>query len=148
MRRVKAQVLDNESSNANEPEMSPLVAGILISGGGSTSRRFSIIVCSPVLGAPILVGICWEIRDKWIEGTRGRNWPTVSAVVDIVTVASMVDRTLPGKAYSSVSYYLATLTYIYSNPEQQMGDYSRRFGDKKRPRIGRIPTKALLSRST
>jgi hypothetical protein len=31
---------------------------------------------------------------------------------------------------SGDSYYLAKLTYTYNSPEQQMGDYSRRFGDK------------------
>jgi hypothetical protein len=42
----------------------------------------------------------------------------------------MTENALHFKASSSVSYYLATLTYTYRNPEQQMGDYSRRFGDK------------------
>ncbi len=28
-------------------------------------------------------------------------------------------------------YYRATLTYIYNNPEQQMGDYSRDFGKRE-----------------
>jgi len=27
-------------------------------------------------------------------------------------------------------YYLATLTYTYNNPEQQIGEYSCSFGDK------------------
>jgi hypothetical protein len=29
------------------------------------------------------------------------------------------------------SYYKATLTYVYRYPEEQMGDYSRRFGKKE-----------------
>jgi hypothetical protein len=77
------------------------------------------------------VGICRQLLAKWIKGTRGRNWPTVSAVVDIVSVAFCEDNTLRLKADLSFPYYLATLTYIYYNPEQQMGDYSRRFGNEE-----------------
>jgi len=80
-------------------------------------------------GASVLVGICWQILDNWIERTRGRNWPIVSAVVDIVSVASMEDGIPSPKAGLDHSYYLATLTYAYNNPEQ-IGEYSRRFGDK------------------
>jgi hypothetical protein len=64
------------------------------------------------------------------ERTRGRNWPTVSAAVDVVSVAFCEDNTPPLKADLNFPYYLATLTYFYRNPEQQTGDYSRRFGDK------------------
>jgi hypothetical protein len=79
----------------------------------------------------MLVGICWQLFDVWIKRTRGRNWPTASAVIDIVSVAFCKDSDLGLKASSSISYYLATLTYIYQYPEQQMGDYSRRFGKKE-----------------
>jgi hypothetical protein len=56
--------------------MTPLIAGILMRGG-STISRFSIILISLAAGAVMLVGICWQLLDKWIERTRGRNWPTV-----------------------------------------------------------------------
>jgi hypothetical protein len=109
--------------------MTPLIAGILMRGG-STISRFSIILISLAAGAVMLVGICWQLLDKWIERTRGRNWPTVSAAVDVVSVAFCEDNTPPLKADLNFPYYLATLTYFYRNPEQQTGDYSRRFGDK------------------
>jgi hypothetical protein len=96
--------------------------------------RFSIILVSLVLGVPILGGICWQMMDNWVQLTHGRNWPTVSAVVDIVSVAVMNENDLHFKAYSNINYFLATLTYTYNNPEQQMGDYSRRFGDEDEAR--------------
>jgi hypothetical protein len=38
---------------------------------------------------------------------------------------------LPGmKASTNQPYYKATLIYSYNNPQQQMGDYSRRFSNE------------------
>jgi Protein of unknown function (DUF3592) len=108
--------------------MTLLIASFLI-GAGGTDTRFWFLLISLVVGAGLLVSICWEIVDRWIKHTRGRNWPTVSAVVGIVSVAFVEDN-IPHYPANNFSYYLATLTYIYHNPEQQMGDYSRRFGDK------------------
>jgi hypothetical protein len=63
------------------------------------------------------------IIKTWIERTRGRNWPTAAATVDIVSVANVTDD-------ARLPSYLATLTYIYRNPEQQLGECSRRFSTK------------------
>ena len=109
--------------------MSPLIANILMHGGGPITRSESILILLAG-GAIMLVGICWQLLNKWIERTRGSNWPTVSAVVDIVSVASCEDNTLRLKADLNFPYYLAMLTYIYQNSGQQMGDYSRRFGNE------------------
>ena len=109
--------------------MIPLIANIVMRSGGPITR-FEIILFSLAAGAVILVAIFRGIVEDWIERTRGRNWPTVTAVVDIVSVAFCEDSTLRLKADLDFPYYLATLTYIYQYPEQQMGDYSRRFGDK------------------
>lgn len=80
---------------------------------------------------PFLLGaICWGAVEDVIERFHGRNWPTVSAVIDIVSIAFIPDEVPSPKADLSDSYYLATLTYSYRNPEQQLGDYSRRFGNK------------------
>jgi len=68
----------------------------------------------------------------WIRRLRGRNWPTVSAVIDIVSVSLEDDSFIPAqKASFDQPYYKATLTYIYHYPEAQMGDYSRDFGSKE-----------------
>jgi len=82
--------------------------------------------------AVALVAICWTKFSDWVERTRCRNWPKVPAVIDIVSVAFIEDDNLiPAQKASLVdSCYRATLTYIYNNPEQQMGDYSRDFGNK------------------
>jgi hypothetical protein len=110
--------------------MTSLIASSLVFAGGPITR-FEIILISLAVGAVMLVAICWQILDNWIKRTRGRNWPTVPAVVDIVSVAFIEDDTPGMKAYPDLSSYQATLTYIYHNPEQQMGDYSRSFGKKE-----------------
>lgn len=106
-----------------------LFAYILMHGGGPITRS-EIILISLAAGAVMLVSICWQLLDQWIERSRGRNWPIVPAVVDVVSVAFCEDNTSSLKADLNFPYYLATLTYFYRNPEQQTGEYSRRFGDK------------------
>ncbi|HEV2463685.1 MAG TPA: DUF3592 domain-containing protein [Acidobacteriaceae bacterium] len=109
--------------------MTQIIANVLIRGGAGT--RFWFILIALVAGAIIFEGICEQTLRTWIKRTRGRNWPAVSAVVDIVSVASCEDDSLlPTKADLSFPYYLATLTYTYNNPEKQMGEYRRRFGDE------------------
>ena len=98
------------------------------SGGPITG--FGIILIILAIGLILLVGICGQLLKNWIERTRGRNWPAVSAVVDIVSVAFFNDEIIPYSANSYHPYYLATLTYIYQYPEQQMGEYRRRFGNE------------------
>src|ERR1700686_2300698 len=67
-------------------------------------------------GIVMLVAIGRVIVGGWIERTRSRDWPTVSAVVDIVSVAYCEPAGSPilyFKASSYNPYYQATLTYIY-----------------------------------
>jgi hypothetical protein len=109
--------------------MTPLIAGILMRGGG-TITRFEVELFFLFAGSVMLVSICWQLLDNWKKRTRGRNWPTVPAVIDIVSVAFIPDETPNMRAYPDLSYYQATLTYTYNNPDQQMGDYSRRFGNE------------------
>jgi len=61
---------------------------------------------------------------QWRERVRGRDWPTISAMVDVVSV---VPQTMQGKGGESIVGYLATLTYFYRNPELQMGECCRMF---------------------
>lgn len=110
--------------------MTPSIASILMRGGGAPITRLEVILLSLVAGAIMLVAICWDVVAALVKRFRGRNWPTVSAVIDLVSVAFIEDD-MPGmKAYPDQSYYKATLTYLYNNPEQQMGDYSRSFGNE------------------
>jgi len=107
----------------------PLIASIVMQSGG-TGTRFWLILIALAAGAAMLVGICWQLLDNWVRRTRGRKWPTVSAVVDVVSVAFFEDNPIGFNASIDFSYYLATLTYVYQYPEQQMGDYKRRFGNE------------------
>lgn len=91
------------------------------------------ILVMALAAATILVGICWQAIEDWYKRVHGRNWPAVNAVIDIVSVAFFPDDSLipPSQPSLDDSYYKATLTYIYHYPDQQMGDYSRRFGNKE-----------------
>jgi Protein of unknown function (DUF3592) len=109
--------------------MTPLIANILMQSGQDT--HFWLILISLFGAAVMLVGLCWQLLDNWKKRTRGRNWPTVSAVIDIVSVAFIKDDIPSPKADLDGSYYKATLTYTYNNPGQQMGDYSRDFAKKE-----------------
>lgn len=82
--------------------MTQIIANVLIRGGAGT--RFWFILIALVAGAIIFEGICEPTLRTWIKRTRGRNWPAVSAVVDIVSVASCEDDSLlPTKAGLSFS---------------------------------------------
>lgn len=108
--------------------MTSLFANVFMFGGGPFTRR-EVILFSLLVGAGLLVSICWEIVDGLVKRFHGRNWPTVSAVIDIVSVAFIQDK-FPRYALDT-SHYKATLTYVYRYPEEQMGDYSRDFGKKE-----------------
>jgi hypothetical protein len=104
-------------------KVTPLIASILLHSGGGPLTGSEVKWFLLVVGTGLLVSICWQLMDDWIKRIRGRKWPTVSAVIDIVSVADATDD-------ARFPSYQATLTYIYQYPEQQMGDYSRSFGDK------------------
>ena len=110
--------------------MTPLIAGIFMHSGGGPLTGREVLVFSLVVGVGLLVSICWQILDNWKKRTHGRNWPTVSAVIDAVGV-SVVESKLPSSgAVHNWPSYLATLTYSYHNPEEQRGDYKRSFGNE------------------
>jgi hypothetical protein len=69
----------------------------------------------------------WGLFVQWLHGLRGRDWATIPAVIDIVSVVPQTKKTNYGEQERIVSY-LGTLTYCYRNPELQMGDFSRMFG--------------------
>ncbi len=98
--------------------------------GGGPLTRFKIVLILLVFGTFVLVGACWDIINMLIKRFHGRSWPTVSAVVGIVSVDCCEDIALPFKASLDSPYYQATLTYTYNFPDHQMGDYKRRFGNE------------------
>jgi hypothetical protein len=104
---------------------------LMLSGGGTGSPLFLFLVGLAIVAVFMLVGACQDTVGRLIKHFHGRNWPTASAVIDIVSVTFFEDNTTKFKANFDMSYYLATLTYTYSNPEPQMSDYGRRFGNKE-----------------
>jgi hypothetical protein len=70
----------------------------------------------------------WRFIVQWFDGVRGRDWTTVSALFDVVSVSEQREQDRYGQ---ETVRYLATLTYFYRNPELQMGEYSRLFTDKE-----------------
>ena len=80
----------------------------------------------PVIAAVAVVAFVaskWRFFVQRIRGVRGRDWPAVSATIEVVSVVKQVTRTGKGDIVS----YLASLTYFYRNPELQTGDYCREF---------------------
>jgi hypothetical protein len=113
--------------------MTQLIASILSFAGGA-GTRFWLILISLFAVAILLAAICCDIVRAWIKRSRGRDRPTVTALVDIVSVAYCEPDGSPILYFNASSYnpyYQAALTYIYHYPEQQMGDYSRSFGKKE-----------------
>ena len=66
----------------------------------------------------------WRFIVQWFKGIRSRDWATVSAVIDVVSVAEQIRETRHG---ARTIGYIGTLTYFYRNPELQSGDYCRSF---------------------
>lgn len=83
-----------------------------------------IIVIASVAAA---MASSWQFFVQWLNGVRGRNWPTVSGVIDLASVQKRVES--GGKGPPIVTY-VALLTYVYHNPEMQTGDYDRSFNDE------------------
>jgi hypothetical protein len=69
----------------------------------------------------------WQfIAQRW-SGIRGRNWPTVSALIDLVSVQRREEY---GGRGGPIITWVALLTYVYRNPDLQTGDYDRSFSDE------------------
>ena len=80
----------------------------------------------PFIAAVAVVAVIaskWRIFLQWLHGVRGRDWPSFSATIEVVSVVKQVTNTGKGDIVS----YLASLTYFYRNPDLQSGDYSREF---------------------
>lgn len=84
-----------------------------------------------------LIALFWMRFGKLIiqraSGIRGRDWPTISALVDIVTVVPRSGALAP-QSGQCPDGYLATLTYFYRNPDLQTGDYCRVFNREEEAR--------------
>lgn len=65
----------------------------------------------------------WRFWIQRLQGKRARDWPTIQATIDNVSVCEQVEQGRGGPIIT----YLATLTYFYRNPDLQVGDYVRLF---------------------
>lgn len=89
-----------------------------------------------------LAGALWirygKSAAQKVSGIQGRDWPTVSALIDIVTVSPQSEQTRNGQCTDG---YLATLTYFYRNSDLQTGDYCRVFESEEEARMWGTPFK-------
>jgi hypothetical protein len=93
-----------------------------MSGNGvPESITLIVVVVMSVVGLGIRF---WRFVVQWFDGMRGRDWSTVSALIDVVSVSEQREQ---GRYGEQIVRYLATLTYFYRTPELQMGEYSRLF---------------------
>jgi hypothetical protein len=83
-----------------------------------------IIVVGSIIAA---FASSWQFWVQRMKGIRGRNWPTVSAVIDL---ASVQRREESGGKGPPIITWVVLLTYVYRNPEMQTGDYDRSFGNE------------------
>jgi hypothetical protein len=74
----------------------------------------------------------WKFLTQWLMGKRGRDWPTVNALIDVVSVVVQTEETRYGER---VIGYQATLTYFYRNPDLQMGEYCRMFDGEREANV-------------
>ena len=104
--------------------MSEPVASIILRGTANDWYAFPFVLAFACVG---VAAFYWRFFVQWLNGIRGRNWTTISAIIDIVSVVQQTQQTGKGEIVS----YLATLTYFYRNPELQIGEYSRMFDEEE-----------------
>lgn len=75
------------------PAMLLLFANLLMYADGLITR-WDVIVFLLIVGGTILAGLIGVIVQLWIPRMRARRWPTVSAVVDFVSVTFSPQRLL------------------------------------------------------
>ena len=109
----------------------PLAIVLLNSGAKTDFFMVFVLACIVLIGL-VQVGVNgWPELVKWGQEKWARDWPMVPAVIDLATTATWEEETpLAGGGVPSGPTYAhkALLTYSYSNPEPQSGDYSRSFG--------------------
>lgn len=98
-------------------------------GRGSASWEFWVVI---VVGSIIAASASsWQFWAQRMKGIQGRNWPTVSAVIDLASVQKRVES---GGKGPPIITWVVLLTYAYKNPELQTGDYDREFGNEAEAR--------------
>jgi len=88
-------------------------------------------IYGPAIAAVVAVAGRWlrKLWTRWKQAARERkvrNWPTITAAIEVPTVVEEYAAHKP--------YYVGSLTYFYRNPELQMGEYQRVFSAKREAR--------------
>jgi hypothetical protein len=86
-----------------------------------------VLLIALIAAVAFILASSWQFVVQWLNGIRGRDWPTVSAVIDLVSVQKRVQSVPRGK---DIVTYVAMLTYAYRNPDLQTGDYDKPFYDE------------------
>jgi hypothetical protein len=94
--------------------------------GSNNGAPWPVYLIALVVCIAVATASSWQFFAQWLNGVRGRNWPTVSAVVDLTSVQKRVQSTGKG----DIVTYVALLTYVYHNPDLQTGDYDMSFGEE------------------
>jgi hypothetical protein len=115
---------------------------------GGPITRFEFILFSVGAGAVMLVGLCWQLLDNWKKRTLGKNWPTASAIIDVVSVAFIEDDTpgmKPIQTFPAIGPRSRMPTTI---PSSRWAITVVILPTRMTPKRGRIPTNAKSLRST
>lgn len=83
-----------------------------------------LIVVGLVLGPSL--AIYRRLAVQRLRGFEGRNWPTISATIHEFTVD---EDEIPTRG-RTITIFEVTLQYVFHNPEIQIGEYLRKFGDR------------------
>lgn len=99
------------------------IATILLRGSANDWWAFPFL--ATFVGVS-LAATYWRFFIQRLKGIRAREWQSISALIDIVSVAKQVEQTGKGEIIT----YLASLTYFYRNHDLQTGDFCRLFDDE------------------
>jgi hypothetical protein len=93
-------------------------------GNGNGLPWYVYLIAAGVVSSPLVVHR-WRIMVQRLRAIEGRDWPTVSAMID--RVFTVEEQTIPSRYGPRSDGYLVTLGYTYHNPELQVGEYRCRF---------------------
>lgn len=82
--------------------------GVISRSGLGRHAPWPVWVIAIAVGIVTAFASSWQFFVQWLNGIRGRNWPTVPAIVDLVSVQKRVQSTGKG----DIVTYVALLTYV------------------------------------
>jgi len=107
------------------------IAAILAQSSSSRQAPWPVYLAVVVVAMVAATASSWQFFVQWLNGVRGRNWPMVSALIDLVSVQKREE--LAGRGQPIVTW-VVLLTYVYRNPDLQTGDYDKSFANEDEAR--------------